>query len=259
MGTRRRRHLEAQERVVVIGKKYKNFTGTSNVYLALKHDVKALGTMAHEWIMAHSALFSLLHANKFALEAWNYVYKGNLGTALPDTFGTEAFLKDFQGQLARLFDSARQDSGEPIAWFEMMIAHYISLSINWRSKMYGFTDGNTDQTAISINKYVKGKGGDCWFGIGTYFSNDYGPESPACNIVIKLTAVEVDGRWIPVVKLSDTPSKATGDDDAVRNALWTHHGTPLDDASHKQRKVHGHEPVPIRIKPVSRPRLKKAA
>ncbi|MCC7531381.1 MAG: nicotinate phosphoribosyltransferase, partial [Candidatus Melainabacteria bacterium] len=44
-GTRRRRNFAAQERVVRICKGNPNFTGTSNVHLAMKHGVKALGTM----------------------------------------------------------------------------------------------------------------------------------------------------------------------------------------------------------------------
>jgi nicotinate phosphoribosyltransferase len=229
-GTRRRRHFAAQERVVAIGKKYANFTGTSNVYLALKYDVKPLGTMAHEWIMAHSALFSLEHANKYALENWNQIYQGNLGTALTDTFGTDAFLRDFQGVLARLFDSARHDSGDPYRWTDKMIAHYTSLAIDWRNKALGYTDGNTADSAIEIKRWMDSKGGKCWFGIGTSLSNDYGPESPALSIVIKLYSVKGrDGRVRPVVKLSDNPEKASGDRDAIRVAKWTHLDIHLDD------------------------------
>lgn len=231
-GTRRRRHFAAQERVVEVSKKYSNFTGTSNVYLAMKHGVKALGTMAHEWVMGHSALVSLKYANRAALENWNRVYKGNLGTALPDTFGTDAFLRDFDGVLARLYDSVRHDSGDPYVWFEKMVAHYASINVDWKAKPSGFTDGNTDLSAIEIHNYVKGRGGRCWFGIGTSMSNDYGDESPAVSIVIKLSEViDQHGTVIPVVKLSDTPEKATGDKDAVRVAKWTHLGLPLDAAA----------------------------
>jgi nicotinate phosphoribosyltransferase len=230
-GTRRRRHFAAQERVVRIGKQFPNFTGTSNVYLAMKYDVKAIGTMAHEWIMGHSALFSLEHANKYALENWNRVYQGNLGTALPDTFGTDAFLRDFDGVLARLFDSVRHDSGDPKVWAQKMIDHYSrpAIGVDWKTKPLGFTDGNTDESAIDMYNWVKERGGRCWFGIGTSFSNDYGPESPALSIVIKLYEVEVsEGRFKPVVKLSDNPEKASGDEDAVRVAKWVHLGIPLD-------------------------------
>lgn len=228
-GTRRRRNRAAQERVVRIGKKYANFTGTSNVYLAMKYGVNPLGTMAHEWIMAHSALYSLRHANRYALQNWNDVYQGNLGTALPDTFGTEAFLRDFDGVLARLFDSVRHDSGDPFEWAEKMIAHYTRLGIDWKTKPLGFTDGNTDESAIAIHNWVKAKGGRCWFGIGTSMSNDYGPDSSALSIVIKLsTVVDCDGSIVHVVKLSDNAEKATGDVDAIRVAKWTHLSMALD-------------------------------
>lgn len=228
-GTRRRRNFAAQERVVRICKGNANFTGTSNVYLAMKHGVKALGTMAHEWIMGHAALFSLQHANRFALTAWNSVYQGALGTALPDTYGTDAFLRDFDGVLARLFDSVRHDSGDWKAWAEKMIAHYTKLKIDWKTKPLGFTDGNTAESAIAIHRWVKALGGKCWFGIGTSMSNDFGADSPAVSIVIKLVeVVDVDGRVIQVVKLSDTPEKASGDADAIRVAKWTHFGIALD-------------------------------
>lgn len=236
-GTRRRRSFEAQERVVRLCKGYPNFTGTSNVYLAMKYGVKVLGTMAHEWVMAHAAMFSLKHANRFALQAWNDVYEGNLGTALPDTYGTDAFLRDFDGRLARLFDSVRHDSGDPYAWAEKVIAHYTKLGIDWKSKPLGFTDGNTAETAIALHKWVAAKGGRCWFGIGTSMTNDYGDESPALSIVIKLYEVEEpDGTKIPVVKLSDNPEKASGDFDAVRVALYTHFGKPLDDGLPARRR-----------------------
>ncbi len=168
-GTRRRRHFEAQDRVVRIGKKYPNFTGTSNVYLAMKHGVKPIGTMAHEWIMAHSVIFSHKHANRYALESWNDVYQGNLGTALPDTFGTDAFLRDFQGVLARLFDSVRHDSGNPYAWSDKMITHYTSLGIDWKTKSLGYTDGNTDERAPSRSTpgSILSKAASAGFGIGT--------------------------------------------------------------------------------------------
>ncbi|HEY9754566.1 MAG TPA: nicotinate phosphoribosyltransferase [Oculatellaceae cyanobacterium] len=239
-GTRRRRDFDSQERVVRICKDNPNFTGTSNVYLAIMYDVKALGTMAHEWIMAHSALFSLRHANRYALHAWNSVYHGDLGTALPDTFGTEAFLRDFDGVLARLFDSVRHDSGDAYEWAEKFIAHYGKLGIDWRTKPFGFTDGNTVESAIEIHKWIKAKGGRCWFGIGTSMTNDFGPESPALSIVIKLIEVTgKDGIAVPVVKLSDNPEKASGDPNAIEVAMWTHHGLPLGSSKKKRaRTVH---------------------
>ena len=121
------------------------------------------------------------------------------------------------------------DSGDPYVWAEKMIAHYTSLGINWKDKPLGFTDGNDVDSAIAITRWVRARGGKCWLGIGTSMSNDFGPESPALSIVIKLsTVIDEHGTVIPVVKLSDSPEKATGDRDAVRVAKWTHCGHALD-------------------------------
>ena len=111
-----------------------------------------------------------------------------------------------------------------------MIKHYTSLLIDWKTKPLGYTDGNTDESAIEIHNWIKARGGKCWFGIGTSMSNDYGPESPAMSIVIKLYEVQdYDGFMAHVVKLSDNPEKASGDRDAIRVAMYTHHRKPLDD------------------------------
>jgi len=90
------------------------------------------------------------------------------------------------------------------------------------SKTIVFSDGLNPEKAVEINEWCK-KNIKCAFGIGTNFTNDF-PGSPALNIVIKLT--ECNG--IPVVKISDSPTKAIGDVDALRVAMWTHFGKELD-------------------------------
>ena len=69
-----------------------DFVGTSNVYLAKKHHVKPVGTMAHEWIMCvgqgnhkHNPAYS----NWYALNAWVKEYGILNGTALTDTIRSE--------------------------------------------------------------------------------------------------------------------------------------------------------------------------
>jgi nicotinate phosphoribosyltransferase len=223
-GTRRRRTFSLQDMVVTLFSRHcgHKFKGTSNVYLAMKHKVKPLGTMAHEWIMGISALEGLRHANRYAMKHWSNSYKGNLGTALPDTFGTEAFFEDFDSYYARLFDSIRHDSGDPYVFGDRCIKHYNSLGINPMHKSLIFSDGLNVDKAINIKNYFQGKINTS-FGIGTHFTNDV-PDSPAMNMVIKM--IMCNG--IPVVKLSDTPSKAIGDKDALRVARWTFFKTPLD-------------------------------
>ena len=171
--------------------------------------------MAHEFIMGVSALEGLRHANRYAMMHWSKAYKGNLGTALPDTFGTGVFWEDFDNYYARLFDSIRHDSGDPYKFGEDAIKHYEKLHINSMHKAVIFSDGLNTRRAIDLRKHFDGRI-NASFGIGTHFTNDV-PDSPALNMVIKMTTCA----GIPVVKLSDTPSKAIGDKDALRVAKWT--------------------------------------
>jgi len=84
----------------------KTLTGTSNVYFAKKYGLKAIGTVGHEWIMGTSALVGLRYANRFAFENWIEVYKGDLGIALTDTFGSDAFFKDMDMKLSKIYDGS---------------------------------------------------------------------------------------------------------------------------------------------------------
>lgn len=228
-GTRRRRNYATQERVVALSSENlcrTSFVGTSNVHLGLKYNTRIIGTMAHEWIMGTSALTSLRHANIYALENWNKVYRGDLGIALTDTFGTEAFFKDFSMSMSKEYDGVRHDSGCPHEFAQKVINHYTSLGIDPKSKTIVFSDGLDVNTAIQINDKWSDKI-KCSFGIGTHLTSDFkngtGEKSKPMNMVIKLYSV--DG--IPVVKLSDNPIKATGEETALRIAKNVFFGGPL--------------------------------
>ncbi len=221
-GTRRRRNHATQDLVVGALRDNPGFVGTSNVHLAHVHRLRPIGTMAHEWIMAHSILSGLRHANRFALEAWCRVYNALLGIALTDTYTTGAFFDDFDTYYARLYDGVRQDSGCPLEFTDRTIEHYRKLRIDPTIKTIVFSDGLTPESAVRLNEHCADRI-RCSFGIGTNLTNDF-EGSGALNIVIKLTSV--DG--VPVVKLTDDPSKATGRADALRVARWTVLGAPLD-------------------------------
>lgn len=226
-GTRRRRCRTVQTIVVEIMKKYEGFVGTSNPDIAKIIGVKALGTVAHESIMGTTVLESLNHPNKYFMENWMKVYKGDLGTMLPDTYGIDSFLKDFSLEKAMLWSGVRHDSGCPKVFTDKIIEHYKKLRIDPITKTIIFSDGLDVKTAIDINNYCDGRI-KCSFGIGTFLTNDFvklstGEKSKPLNMVIKLKSVE----GIPVVKLSDSPGKAIGDTDAVRIAKWIHFGEKL--------------------------------
>ena len=177
-----------------------NFAGTSDVYFAYKHNVKPIGTMAHEWIQAGQALTNPRNSQKFMLQKWADEYRGELGIALSDTLGLDVFLKDFDSYFAKLFDGVRHDSGDPIRMGEKIIAHYKKLKIDPKSKTIVFSDSLTIPKAIEIYQHFKDRI-KVSFGIGTNLTNDLVREP--LNIVIKMT--HCNGQ--PVAKISDNEGK----------------------------------------------------
>lgn len=120
-GTRRRFSYRVQEEMVHILKRDfpGRFVGTSNVHLAREFGIKPIGTMAHEWLMAHQQLGPrLIDSQIAALDCWVREYRGLLGIALTDCITTDAFLRDFDLYFAKLFDGLRHDSGDPLEWAE---------------------------------------------------------------------------------------------------------------------------------------------
>ncbi|UOP04893.1 nicotinate phosphoribosyltransferase [Conchiformibius kuhniae] len=208
-GTRRRYTFAWQQHVVqtLFQAAPELFRGTSNVYLAKTLGLTPIGTMAHEFLQAFQALdVRLRNFQKAALEAWVREYRGDLGIALTDVVGIDAFLRDFDLYFAKLFDGLRHDSGDPYAWGDKAYAHYRKLKIDSRTKMLTFSDGLTLEKAWDLHQYFKGRFKTS-FGIGTNFTNDLGHET--LNIVLKL--VECNGQ--SVAKISDTPGKTVTDND----------------------------------------------
>ena len=208
-GARRRLSGEAQELAVVslantdlpAGNR---FVGTSNVYLAKKHGLVPVGTMAHEWIMCvgqgnhkHNPAYS----NWYALDAWVKEYGVLNGTALTDAITTKCFLEDFQLTYATLFSGVRHDSGDPYEWADNMIRHYEELGIDPKTKTLLFSDSLDFERATAINRAYKNKVKTA-FGIGTYLANDTKVEP--LNIVMKTTACN----GCDVAKISDAPGKS---------------------------------------------------
>ena len=207
-GTRRRFSLAWHEEVVQALKREvpDSFAGTSNVWFAMRNGLTPLGTMAHEYMQACQALGPRLRDSQtFAFDVWAKEYRGDLGIALSDTYGMDAFLRDFDMYFCKLFDGARQDSGDPFEWGEKMIEHYRRNRVDPRTKTLIFSDQLSFPLAIEIARRFHGRAGTS-FGIGTNLTNDLGYEP--INIVIKMT--ECNGQ--PVAKVSDAPGKTVSKD-----------------------------------------------
>ena len=207
-GTRRRFSHAWQREVLATIKASSSghFVGTSNVYFAKELGLLAVGTMAHEWLQAAQALGPRLRdSQRWAFQKWADEYRGDLGIALSDVAGLKAFMGDFDMYFCKLFDGARHDSGEPIAWGEAIINHYIANRVDPRTKSLVFSDGLSFPRAVEIAKHFQGRAKTA-FGIGTNLTNDLG--YTPLQIVLKL--VRCNGQ--PVAKLSDTPAKTMCDD-----------------------------------------------
>ncbi len=187
----------------------------------MKHKIRPIGTMAHEWIMGISILEGLRNANYYALQNWVRVYNADLGIALTDTYTLPSFLRNFNLRLAKLYDGVRHDSGPPNIFAQRIIKMYEDFGIDPKSKIIVFSDGLNVREAIKIKDFC-GDAIKVSFGIGTHFTNDF-ENSPALNMVIKLWSCE----GVPVVKLSDTPGKIMGDKDAITVAQWMHQNKEL--------------------------------
>jgi nicotinate phosphoribosyltransferase len=202
-GTRRRFSRQWHEEVIIALREGlgESLAGTSNVMYGAKHGITPLGTMAHEYLQACQALGPRLRDSQiFGFETWAKEYRGDLGIALSDVYGMNAFLRDFDMYFCKLFDGARHDSGDPVEWGERLIAHYEKNRVDPKTKTLVFSDSLTIPKVIELYQRFRDRARIA-FGVGTNLTNDLG--YTPLQIVIKM--VRCNGQ--PVAKLSDAPEK----------------------------------------------------
>ena len=212
-GMRRRFSAEVEDKVTELLKIHsgKNYFGTSNVYMAYKHNVNVSGTHPHEWVQFHGSIYGYKMANYMSMENWINVYDGDLGTVLTDTYTTKIFLRNFSKKHAALFTSLRHDSGDPMEFVDKVIERYEELRINPQIKYIVFSDSLNVEKTIAIKEYCGDRIG-ATFGIGTNLTNDVGNNIKGMNIVMKLFRCKMTEKesWHECVKLSDVKGKHTG-------------------------------------------------
>ena len=223
-GMRRRFSFDVEARVTELLKKHagSSLFGTSNVYLAFKHNLRVSGTHPHEWVQFHGSIYGYKMANFMAMENWINVYDGDLGTVLTDTYTTDVFLRNFSKKHAALFTSLRHDSGDALVFVDKVVRRYEELRINPKVKYLVFSDSLNVDKAIAIKNYCDGRI-DATFGIGTNLTNDVGNNIKGMNIVMKLFRCKMTAKeeWQECVKLSDVEGKHTGSDREIRLAQET--------------------------------------
>tara|TARA_R110002096_G_scaffold47539_10_gene126724 strand:- start:6305 stop:7597 length:1293 start_codon:yes stop_codon:yes gene_type:complete len=189
------------------------FAGTSNCLIAMRREVEAIGTNAHELPMVYSALAhddaELAQAPYQVLADWHEEHDGNLRIILPDTYGTVGFLKRAPEWLTK-WTGIRIDSGDPAAGAEIAIKWWQDRGEDPRQKLVIFSDGLDAEIIERLHRQFSGRV-RVSFGWGTMLTNDFrglvkddalAPFSLVCK------AISADGH--PTVKLSDNPNKAMG-------------------------------------------------
>ncbi|QPZ89561.1 nicotinate phosphoribosyltransferase [Thioclava electrotropha] len=189
------------------------FTGTSNCLVAMRRDIEAVGTNAHEMPMVYAALTNsdpeLAKAPYKVLADWHEEHDGNLRIILPDTYGTKGFLDHAPDWLAG-WTGIRIDSGDPATGAEIAIDWWKARGEDPRQKLVIFSDGLTVDKIRELHAQFAGRV-KVSFGWGTLLTNDFRglvPHDALAPFSLVCKAVEADGR--PTVKLSDNPAKAMG-------------------------------------------------
>lgn len=194
------------------------FIGTSNCKIAMRRDIEAIGTNAHELPMVYAALANsdaeLAQAPYQVLADWHEEHDGNLRVILPDTYGTEGFLRNAPDWLAS-WTGIRIDSGDPATAAEIAIRWWKDRGEDPTEKLVIFSDGLDVEEIGRLYAQFQGRV-KVSFGWGTMLTNDFrglvdGDRLAPFSLVCK--AVSANGR--PTVKLSDNPAKAMGPADEI--------------------------------------------
>ncbi len=189
------------------------FVGTSNCLIAMRRDIEAIGTNAHEMPMVYAALADdetgLAAAPYQVLADWQEEHDGNLRVILPDTYGTRGFLDRAPDWLAG-WTGIRIDSGDPVAGAETAISWWKGKGEDPREKLVIFSDGLDAGRIVELHQIFAGRV-RVSFGWGTLLTNDFRglmPDDALAPFSLVCKATAADGR--PTVKLSDNPLKAMG-------------------------------------------------
>ena len=226
MGTRRRLSFDHQEMVVrEMTEVYSQggwtgkFTGTSNVWLAMKYNIGCLGTMSHQLISFEENVSGIFECNYNVMRKFSDVYDGDNGIFLYDCFGDKVFFSNLSKRMAMMYKGLRVDSGSEEEQTEKIIAKYRSLGIDPAGKQIVYSNGLNIERAIEIHKYCAGRVQDS-YGVGTFLTCDVTDCKPS-NIVIKLVKGRIteSREWHDCIKLSCDKGKTLGNPDKCKYIL----------------------------------------
>ena len=195
-----------------------NFTGTSNCLIAMRREVEAIGTNAHELPMVYAALAQndseLAQAPYKVFQDWQEEHDGNLLILLPDTYGSKNFLTDAPEWMNK-WTGIRVDSGDPGTGAKLAIDWWKTRGENPKNKLLIFSDGLDVPKIIELNNKFSNQT-KVAFGWGTLMTNDFrGLVSDSSLDPFSLVCKAISADENQTVKLSDNPNKIMGPKDEV--------------------------------------------
>lgn len=195
------------------------FTGTSNVYLAMKYDLIPIGTMSHQLVSFEENVTGVFECNFNVMRKFSDVYDGDNGIYLYDCFGDDVFFSNLSKRMAMMYKGLRVDSGKEEEQLEKIIEKYKSLGIDPATKQVVYSNGLNLDRAIELHKFTAGRMMDS-YGIGTYLTCDVTGCQPS-NIVIKLTRSRITElrEWHDCIKLSCDKGKTLGNSEKCNYIL----------------------------------------
>ena len=184
--------------------------GTSNVYLAMKHQLVPIGTMSHQIVEFEENVSGIFECNFNVMRKFSDVYDGDNGIYLYDCFGDKVFFNNLSKRMALMFVGLRVDSGVEEEQTEKIIEKYKQLGINPATKQVIYSNGLNIERALEIHRFVDGRVQDS-YGMGTFLTCDVLGCKPM-NIVVKLTKCRITEKreWHDCVKLSCDKGKTLG-------------------------------------------------
>ena len=177
------------------------FDATSNVLAGMKFGIPAVGTHAHAWVQAHESEEEAFA--KFAEALPDQV------TLLVDTYDTlqsgvpnAIRIAKRMAEKGKRMSAIRLDSGD---------LAYLSKQARAMLDREGLADvkivaSNDLDEHIILNLKAEGAKIDIW-GVGTQLIT--GADQPSLGGVYKLAAIEKNGNYEPVIKISGNPEKVT--------------------------------------------------
>ncbi|MBY7649013.1 MAG: nicotinate phosphoribosyltransferase [Candidatus Liberibacter europaeus] len=217
-GTRRRHNFHWQTWCVeALQEGIKDsFIGTSNALLAMNNNINIVGTSAHELPMVAAAISQtdseIRNSPYQIMKKWSDLYDGNLLITLPDSFGTDFFLENAPSWIAE-WKGFRHDSSSPIEGGEKIISWWKNMKCDTKQKTLIFSDNLDVDSIIKIHKHFK-KRVQTIFGWGTNLTNDFNGCMPCNNLhmeQLQIVCKVITANDKPAIKLSDDPTKTTGD------------------------------------------------